>query len=85
MPHAPQAVPTAAQDPFCPVIRPSREHSDLAGIESRKWEEIASAGFDVALISTAHDSVEHDRLAEWIPLVIDTRGACAPHPNVVKA
>ncbi len=72
-------------DPYCPVIRPSREHSALAGIASRKWEELAAEKYDVAIISTAHDSVDHDKLAEIIPLVIDTRGVCRDAANVVKA
>ena len=72
-------------DPYCPVIRPSREHSDLAGIESRTWEEIESGNYDVAIISTAHDSVDHDALAGMVEVVVDTRGVCSMAPNVIKA
>jgi UDP-N-acetyl-D-glucosamine dehydrogenase len=72
-------------DPFCPVIRPSREHSNLAGIESMTWESLAEGNYDVAIISTAHDTVDHNKLAEIIPLIIDTRGICEAGDNVVKA
>ena len=72
-------------DPFCPVVRPSREHSDLAGIESARLEDISAAVCDVAIISTAHDTVDHDELAARLPLVIDTRGICKPAENVVSA
>ena len=72
-------------DPFCPVILPTREHSALAGIESRRLEDISEQAFDVAIIVTAHDNVDHDQLAARLPLVIDTRGVCRPAENVVKA
>ncbi len=74
----------AYYDPFCPIVRPTREHPQFAGIKSVVWEDIAGR-FDLALISTAHDNVDHDALAGLVPLVIDTRGTCAPAANVVKA
>lgn len=72
-------------DPFCPVVRPSREHSQYAGIESVALEDITSDNFDAVIISTAHDCVDHDELATRVPLVIDTRGTCQAATNVVKA
>jgi UDP-N-acetyl-D-glucosamine dehydrogenase len=72
-------------DPFCPVVRPSREHSQFAGIQSVTWEQVLAGGFDVAVVSTAHDGVDHAALARAVPLVVDTRGACAPGANVVRA
>ena len=72
-------------DPFCPVIGPTREHSALEGIESRRLEDISEQAFDAAIIVTAHDNVDHDQLAARLPLVIDTRGVCRPAENVVKA
>ena len=72
-------------DPYCPVIRPSREHSALAGIPSKEWDSLANEKYDVAIISTAHDEVDHNKLAEIIPLIIDTRGICKASDNVVKA
>lgn len=72
-------------DPYCPVIRPSREHSHLAGIPSKDWDSLVGEKYDVAIISTAHDLVDHNKLAEIIPLIIDTRGICKNASNVVKA
>ena len=72
-------------DPFCPVVRPSREHADLAGNRSQKWEDIPGRKYDLAIISTAHDNVDHNALASAVALVVDTRGACAPASNVIKA
>ena len=72
-------------DPYCPKVRPSREHSQYAGIASKAWEDITAENYDAVIISTAHDSVDHDALAARVPLVIDTRGACQPADNVVKA
>jgi UDP-N-acetyl-D-glucosamine dehydrogenase len=72
-------------DPYCPVIKPSREHSDLAGQKSVEWKIITGNNFDIALIATAHDTVNHDELAERLPAVVDTRGVCREAENVTKA
>jgi UDP-N-acetyl-D-glucosamine dehydrogenase len=44
------------------------------GLESLSFDE-ALAGADLALIVTAHPSVDHDAIAERAPLVVDLRGA----------
>jgi UDP-N-acetyl-D-glucosamine dehydrogenase len=75
----------AYYDPYCSVVRPTREHSNLAGIESETLESIASGGFDAAIISTAHACVDHDSLAAMLPLVIDTRNACGDGENIRRA
>lgn len=72
-------------DPYIPVVQPSREHSRFAGIPSCSWESIAPAGYDLAIISTAHDCVDHHALSAMVGLLIDTRGVAAPAANVVKA
>lgn len=72
-------------DPFCPVVRPTREHPQFAGIRGVGWAEVVGGGFDLAVVSTAHDGVDHEALAHAVPLVIDTRGACPDRPNVVRA
>jgi len=72
-------------DPYCPVVRPSREHSQYAGIASKTLEDITAENFDAVIVSTAHDNVDHDALAARVPVVIDTRGACKPADNVIKA
>jgi UDP-N-acetyl-D-glucosamine dehydrogenase len=75
----------AYYDPYCPTVRPTREHPQFAGIRSRTEAEAFGGGFDLVLIATAHDGVDHDRLAATVPLVIDTRGVCAPRANIVRA
>jgi UDP-N-acetyl-D-glucosamine dehydrogenase len=72
-------------DPFCPVVRPTRAYSHFAGIPSVTWDSITADNYDAALISTAHDQVDHDELLRRLPLVIDTRGTCSPAPNLVNA
>ena len=75
----------AYYDPYCPVVRPTREHPEFAGVASREWQNLAAEQYDVAIIATAHDGVDHDELARRVPLVIDTRGVCEPAENIVKA
>ncbi|MBC8453609.1 nucleotide sugar dehydrogenase [PVC group bacterium] len=72
-------------DPYCPEVRPSREHSCFAGIKSRTLDDIESGGFDVAIVSTAHDNVDHDSISKLVPLLIDTRGVCSHAENVIQA
>jgi UDP-N-acetyl-D-glucosamine dehydrogenase len=72
-------------DPHCSEIGSNRSHPDLCGIRSVSWCDIDRGSFDVALICTAHDDVDHDELARRLPLVVDTRNACSPLPSVVKA
>lgn len=72
-------------DPFCPIVRPSREHSHFAGIKSVDWKAIKSKKFDLAVIATAHDNVDHKTLSKWIPLIIDTRGVLNSSGKVAKA
>ena len=63
----------------------TREYPQFAGTRSVEWDGIDKSSFDVAIIATAHDCVDHNALPERVNLVIDTRGACGPHDNVVKA
>ncbi len=72
-------------DPYCPVVQPTREHPQFAGIKSIALEDIEKNNYDVAIISTSHDCVDHDDLASKITLVVDTRGACKPADNIIKA
>ena len=63
----------AYHDPFVPVIRPSREHSHWAGTKSVPWDRETIGGFDIVLLSTAHGNVDYTELAQWAPLIVDTR------------
>lgn len=65
----------AYHDPFVPVIRPSREHSHWAGTKSVPWDRETIGSFDVVLLSTAHGNVDYTELAQWAPLIVDTRNA----------
>ncbi|MFU8779460.1 MAG: nucleotide sugar dehydrogenase [Kiritimatiellia bacterium] len=72
-------------DPYCPVVRPSREHKQFAGIASVPLEDVTAENFDAVIITTGHDCIDHDALAKDLPLVIDTRGVCKPAANIQQA
>ena len=72
-------------DPYCPAVPRTRRHAAFTGIRSRTWEELEAGAYDAALIATAHDSVDHDRLAGCAKVVVDTRGICTPAENVFQA
>lgn len=67
-------------DPHIPMIRMTREHALWAGEKSVDWNEVVVSAFDVAVIATAHDSIDYQELADWAQCVVDTRNAMA---NVV--
>jgi UDP-N-acetyl-D-glucosamine dehydrogenase len=64
-------------DPYIPVIRPSREHSHWAGTRSVSWTKEALRKFDVVLISTNHEAVNYQELADSADCIVDTRNAMA--------
>ncbi len=64
-------------DPHVPVIKPTREHPHWAGTKSVKWNRKIISSFDAVLISTAHDAVNYQQLADWSPLIVDTRNVMA--------
>ncbi|MDC0935325.1 nucleotide sugar dehydrogenase [Pirellulales bacterium] len=64
-------------DPYVPEILPSREHSQWAGARSIAWTKQEVGGFDLALISTNHHSIDYQELAQWSPLIVDSRNAMA--------
>jgi UDP-N-acetyl-D-glucosamine dehydrogenase len=65
----------AYHDPYVPVIRPTREHPQWAGVESVVWDQATIASFDVVLITTAHACVDYQALADWSQCIVDTRNA----------
>ena len=67
----------AYHDPHVPVIKPTREHPHWAGTKSVKWSRRTIAAFDAVLISTAHAAVNYQQLADWSPLIVDTRNVMA--------
>lgn len=65
----------AYHDPFVAVIPHTREHSELAGRKGVDLTPGAVAGFDAVLISTEHDGIDYQMLADHAGLIIDTRNA----------
>ncbi len=78
----------AYYDPFIPIIKPTREHAQWAGMKSVSWDKETIGQFDVALIATAHSNVNYQELLDWSSLVVDTRNAVAAFDSrtpVIKA
>jgi UDP-N-acetyl-D-glucosamine dehydrogenase len=67
----------AYHDPYVPVIRPTREHSQWAGTKSVPWDRATIGGFDAVVIATAHSCVDYQELADWARCIVDTRNAMA--------
>jgi UDP-N-acetyl-D-glucosamine dehydrogenase len=76
-------------DPHVPVVGPTREHMDWAGVRSVEWNEATLRAQDCIVISTHHAAFDLEQLAAWSDLIIDTRNAMASIPTgpeqVVKA
>ena len=66
-------------DPYVPVIRPSREHSHLAGRKSVSID----ASCDLVLISTAHAPFKSHNFSKLSVPLVDTRN-CVPPSNRPK-
>ncbi len=67
----------AYHDPYVPAIRMTREHPHWAGTKSLNWDRKTVEGFDAVIISTNHQAVNYQELAEWAPCIVDTRNAMA--------
>ena len=67
----------AYHDPHVPVIRPTREHPEWAGIESVPWDQTTIEGFDLVVVATAHACVNYHELASWAQCIVDTRNVMA--------
>jgi UDP-N-acetyl-D-glucosamine dehydrogenase len=78
----------AYHDPFVPTIPHTREHDALAGRKSTDLTPEAISNFDVVLISTNHDCLDYQMLADKAKIIVDTRNAMKEFPGpavVVKA
>jgi UDP-N-acetyl-D-glucosamine dehydrogenase len=62
-------------DPYVPVIKPTRQHSQFAGKESVEWNQTVIASFDLVLIATNHSCVNYEELGDWAQCIVDTRNA----------
>ncbi len=67
-------------DPFVPVIKPTREHPQWAGLKSIAWNEKTIRAFDLVLIATKHTAVDYAQLARWSGCIVDARNAMAGIP-----
>jgi UDP-N-acetyl-D-glucosamine dehydrogenase len=67
----------AYHDPYVPVIKPTREHSQFAGRRSVAWNREAIQSFNVVLIATNHSCINYHELADWAHCIVDTRNAMA--------
>ncbi len=64
-------------DPYVPVIKPTREHSQFAGRKSVEWNRTTIENFDLVLVATNHSCVNYQDLADWAHCIVDTRNAMA--------
>jgi UDP-N-acetyl-D-glucosamine dehydrogenase len=65
----------AYHDPFVTVIPRTRQYDHMAGRASLDLTPEVIADFDAVLISTNHDGLDYQMLADWAKLIIDTRNA----------
>lgn len=79
----------AFYDPHVEEIPSTREHLPLKGRRSIPFNEEGVRGFDAVLIATDHDGIDYKALADWAPLIVDTRNVFARlgivSDHVVKA
>jgi UDP-N-acetyl-D-glucosamine dehydrogenase len=66
-------------DPHVPVIRLTREHPQYAG---RRSVPVTPEGYDLALISTAHDEYRRMDFSGWRIPVVDTRNCVTRRPSL---
>ena len=64
-------------DPYLPVIKPTREHSQFAGRKSVEWNRATIENFDLVLVATNHSCVNYQELGDWAQCIVDTRNAMA--------
>jgi UDP-N-acetyl-D-glucosamine dehydrogenase len=64
-------------DPHVPEIGPTREHAKWKAHRSIAWTEANIRAQDCIVIVTNHKAVNLHELANWAPLIVDTRNAMA--------
>lgn len=62
-------------DPYVPVVKPTREHPQWAGLKSVPWDRATIGAYDLVLLATNHANVDYRQLAEWANCIVDTRNA----------
>jgi UDP-N-acetyl-D-glucosamine dehydrogenase len=63
-------------DPYVAEIPATREHAELRGRRSIRWDPAALEGYHAALIVTDHDNVDYATLVARLNLVVDSRNVC---------
>lgn len=64
---------TEFHDPHVAAIPTTREYLCFKGRASTPLTEETVRGFDAVLVATDHDDVDYKGIAEWAPLIVDTR------------
>ena len=64
-------------DPHINTIPKIRKYPKLEEKKSVNWSKEVIAGYDLVLISTAHDAVNFGELGRWANIIVDTRNAMA--------
>lgn len=72
---------TAYHDPFGPEIGMTRRHPTLAGVRSTSLDDLSH--FDAALVIADHTDVDYRRIADTIPVIIDSRGIYRQWPDLL--
>lgn len=72
-------------DPHVPVIPPTREHGQYAGVRSVALTAETLAGYGAVVVSTDHDAVDYALVARHARLVVDTRNVFARKGIVSEA
>jgi UDP-N-acetyl-D-glucosamine dehydrogenase len=76
-------------DPHIPVVPPTREHAQFAGMKSVPLTPANLKKYDAVLVSTDHSKYDYDEIVKHSKLVIDSRNACknvkAGRGKIVKA
>jgi UDP-N-acetyl-D-glucosamine dehydrogenase len=62
-------------DPHLPEVPQTRDHAHWAGFKSVEWDKEMLRKCDLAVIMTAHKSVDFEQLGQWVPMILDTRNA----------
>ncbi len=62
-------------DPFIPIVPMTRDHPNLAGRKSIRWNRARLASYDAVVIATDHDGIDYAGLSRSAKLIVDTRNA----------
>jgi len=76
-------------DPHVPLVPPTREHAQFAGMRSVALTGRTLEAYDAVVVSTDHDAVDYGLVAKHAKLIIDTRNVFSRKkifvPTIVKA